>query len=177
MFQFCSDNISGITYIYVPIEEIQANNLKLEKRFDTCKTIPQTRPYHRFVPLNPSEIKCYKFSKSTVFTEYSTSFIPKYDAFSFQNKHIIACIYDGKWWIGRIEGTSEENNYLLIHFFHPHGPRTSFQISRDDREWVPISMVLRKLTPVEFTTATGRNFNISDKLCSEVSQIFISGTS
>lgn len=113
---------------------------------------------------------------SEEFTDCSTTEIPEESVFSLNIQDTVACIYDKNWWIGIIEETSEENNDLFIHFFHPHGPRTSFQISKDDKVWVPISKVLRKLTPIEFTNATGRSFNISEKLCTEISQLFSSVT-
>uniref|UniRef100_A0A6P7GVN1 Uncharacterized protein LOC114343446 n=1 Tax=Diabrotica virgifera virgifera TaxID=50390 RepID=A0A6P7GVN1_DIAVI len=172
MYKFCLDNISGIHFIFVTSEEIETNSTKLQKRFDYCVKVPQTRACHRFVPLSQAEIKCYEYSKSERFTTCSTSLIPDCNAFSFEINDTIAYVYDDKWWIGRVVQTSEEHNDLCIHFFHPHGPRTSFKASKDDKVWVPISKVLRKLSPTEFTTATGRSFNISEKLCTAISQIY-----
>lgn len=173
MYKFCCDNISGINFIYVTSEEVQLNTMQLQKRFDSCTAIPQTRSYHKFVPLSQTQIRCYVYSQSEKFTDCSTSKLPDQNIFLFQKNDIVACIYDGEWWIGKVEETAEETNDLFIHFFHPHGPRTSFQASKNDKVWVPISKILRKLSPTEFTTATGRSFNISEKLCTTISEIFM----
>lgn len=73
MYRFCSENISGIQFIYVSAEECKTNSVQLQKRFEACKTIPQTRSYHRFVPISPSCIRCFYYSQSETFTDHSTS--------------------------------------------------------------------------------------------------------
>lgn len=133
----------------------------------------QDHIYHKFVPLSQTQIRCYVYSQSEKFTDFSTSKLPDQNIFLFQKNDIVACIYDGEWWIGKVEETAEETKDLFIHFIHPHGPRTSFQASKNDKVWVPISKILRKLSPTEFTTATGRSFNISEKLCTTISEIFM----
>lgn len=58
-------------------------------------------------------------------------------------------------------------------FYHPLGPRTLFKKQEKDQVWMLIKNVLKKLTPLEFTTVTGRTFNITSKLCEEISQMMI----
>ena len=53
----------------------------------------------------------------------------------------VAYVYDGNWWICKVEDVCEKNTFL------PHGARTSFQLSESDRVWVSLCKVLRKLTP------------------------------
>lgn len=93
---------------------------------------------------------------------------------SFNKNDYLACIYDEKWWIGKVLEISEENNDLYIQFFHPYGPKTSFKLSKNDMVWVPVSKVLEKLTPLELTTITGLSYNITETLCNEISERFIS---
>lgn len=173
MFDYCSQNISGVTYKYVPREEIEENEKKLENRFQFCQRVPGTRVYHRFTPLSESVIRCFVTSTCEQYDDHNISKILE-SSLSFKKNDYIACIYDKKWWIGKVLEVNEENNDLYIHFFHPYGPKTSFQLSKYDTVWVPVSKVLRKLTPLELTTITGRSYNITETLCNEISQIFIS---
>lgn len=72
---------------------------------------------------------------------------------------------------------SNDNDDVLVHFYHPSGPRTSFKKSQDDTVWVPISNVLRKLTPLELTTVTGRSHIISKELSEEISMLLVNHVS
>jgi hypothetical protein len=65
---------------------------------------------------------------------------------------------------------SAEQIDFFIHFYGPSSPRTSFKMSAHDEAWVPLHNMLRKLTPLELTTATGRSYNISQRLCDEMPQ-------
>ena len=171
MFKLCSEEITGISYILVPLEEVETNKAKLSQRFKTCKKVPETRTYHKFVPQNPSVIQCYVHSKSETYSEHNVSVLPYFETGSFKINDILVCVYDQNWWIGEVTNVSMENGDLMIHFYHPHGPQTSFKISNTDRVWVPVTNVLRKLSPLEFTTMTGRGYNITEKLCQEISQL------
>lgn len=84
----------------------------------------------------------------------------------------VACIYEDQWWLGIVKNKSNQNNDLLVHYFHPSGPKTAFQISNNDMVWVPASKVVRKITPTELTTVLGRTHNITEKLCTEISTLF-----
>lgn len=168
MFHFCSENLSGIQYFYVDSEEITKNETELQVRFKECLKIPGTRSFHRFVPVADNKVQCYKTSKCLKFAEMITS---KNISFTLEEEDIIACTYDKQWWIGKIKSVNLEHNDCFVHFFEPSGPRTSFKLSKRDEAWVPLSNVLRKLTPLELTTATGRNYNITQALCDEISQL------
>lgn len=166
MFSFCAENLKGITYFYVETEEIEKNETELEVRFKECLKIPGTRSFHRFVPVADNRVKCFKTSKSIQFTEMITS---KKVTLALEEDDTIACIYDNQWWLGKIKSVNREHNDCFVHFYEPAGPRTSFKYSKNDETWVPLSNILRKITPLELTTATGRNFNITQALCDEIS--------
>lgn len=85
----------------------------------------------------------------------------------------MACVYDGQWWLADVERISLENNDVFVHFYHPAGPRTSFKKSTSDKVWIPMKNVLRKLSVLELTTATGRSYSISQKLSEEISVLNI----
>jgi hypothetical protein len=168
MFEFCSQNLKGIQYYYVDSEEILQHESQLEVRFKTCLKIPGTRSFHRIVPISENKVKCFKTSQATEHLEFfTTSAI----SLSLSENDVIACVYDGKWWLGVIQTVSIEHNDFYVHFFEPSGPRTSFKLSAHDEVWVPFHKILRKIKPTELKTATGRNHNISQDLCDEISQL------
>lgn len=168
LFEFCSQNLKGIKYIYVDEDEVKTNECELQIRFKDCLKVKGTRSFHKIVPISENKIRCFKTSISVKYEEILTS---KTVTLALQEEDIIACVYDGKWWLGKIKIVSLEHNDFFVHFYEPAGPRTSFKLSRHDEAWVPLHKVLRKLTPVELTTVTGRNYNNSQHLCEEISQL------
>lgn len=168
MYVFCSQKITGISYIYVKGEEIIARQQELVDRFDNCQKLPGTRTFHRYVPLSESVMRCYLTSKSE---EYVDLQVTKVVPLTLRNSDIIACVYDEQWWLGVIEDSNLERRDVYVKFYHPSGPRTSFKMSHNDRVWVPLNKVLRRLGPSELSTATGRSHNISTSLCEEISML------
>ena len=52
MFQWCQDNVSGISFFYVSSKDINkhVNQSQLDHRYELTKTVPGTRSYHSFIP-------------------------------------------------------------------------------------------------------------------------------
>ncbi|KAK4872099.1 hypothetical protein RN001_016223 [Aquatica leii] len=71
MFKYCAEKITGITYIFVSAQEIKQTEAELMKRFELCLTVKGTRGYHRFVPVNDNEIRCFTTSTSEEFDEHN----------------------------------------------------------------------------------------------------------
>jgi len=172
MFAFCSENIKGITYFLVKKEEIVKHIIEsLEHRFETCVPIKGTRNFHKFHAAEENVIRCYRTSKSDSYEDHCTT---KMVPLSLEVNNTVACVYDGQWWLAQIEQISTDNNDVYVHFYHPAGPRTSFKKSTSDRVWTPTTNILRKISVVELTTATGRSYSISQKLSEEISRLLIS---
>ena len=57
LYEFASDEISGITSFYVSSDGIQRNRPFLENQFSLGKTIPGTCSYHCFVPISDTEMR------------------------------------------------------------------------------------------------------------------------
>lgn len=125
------------------------------------------------MPLSKNVIRCFVTSASEEYNDHNVSKIWE-SPLSFKKNDYLSCIYDDKWWVGKVPEVSEKNNDVHIHFFHPHGPQTSFKLSKNDTVWVPVSKVFWKLTPLELSSVTGRSYNINQTLCNEISEIFIS---
>jgi hypothetical protein len=166
MFEYCKENIKRIAYMYVKNEDIVIHKEKLKDRFENCQRIPGTRKYHIFVPEPENNVRCYLTSKSK---EYEKFCIMKAVQLSVKHNDIVACVYDKQWWLGIIVDVSVENKDILVKFYHPAGPRTSFKMTQEDKVWLPLINVLRKLSPSELYTVTGHSYNITQSLCEEIS--------
>ena len=52
IFQWCQDNVSGISFSYVSLEDINnhVNQFQHDQHYELTKTVPGTRSYHSFIP-------------------------------------------------------------------------------------------------------------------------------
>ena len=78
MFTFCQNEVVGITCMFLPSQNIEAVRYKMTERYASAKTIPGTRSYHEFVPLNTGEIGLKRISDQEHFDSVF-SFVPKPD--------------------------------------------------------------------------------------------------
>ena len=124
----------------------------MEERFNNCKKIKGTRSFHCFIPQSDNLLKC-KFTSTSPDSELHTT--GKFVPLTLQNKDVVVCIYDGQWWIAEVDNINNQNQDVHVTFYHPPGPRTSFKKNEKDQIWMPIKNILKKLTPLEFTTVTG----------------------
>lgn len=168
MFTFCKEKITGITYFLVKEEDVIAHMETLRQRFGNTLTVKGTRKFHRFHATGEHIIRCYTTSQTTKFEDHC---IAKIVPLTLEVNDMVACIYDGQWWLAQIEQISQEHNDVHAYFYHPAGPRTSFKKSAGDRVWIPVSNILRKLSALELTTATGRSYTISQQLSEEISML------
>ena len=56
MLSFCKANIPGITFIYISKERMEDVRTELKERFAMGHTIPGTKSYHFFTPVNTNVI-------------------------------------------------------------------------------------------------------------------------
>ena len=119
---------------------------KITKKFECCLPVRGTRGYHRYVSISDDQIRCFT-SKASNFDEHQTS-ICFTNVSSSTNNDFVACIYEEKWRLGRIEDRSQDKNDVLM----PCGPKTAFQLSKNDTAWVPAEKIIRKLTPSKPTS-------------------------
>ena len=72
MFQWCQENFSDISFLYVSSEDINnhVNQFQLDQSYELRKIVPGTRSYHSFIPDGLSELilqRIIKVSFSTAF--------------------------------------------------------------------------------------------------------------
>lgn len=80
-----------------------------------------------------------------------------------------------RWRVATELGVSErltKKMYLSI-FSIPQDLEHHLKKSLNDTVWVPMDNVLRKLTPLELSTQTGRSHTISKKLSEEISKLLM----
>lgn len=157
MFQFCEQEIKGITFYFVQTDTILKNGEDLSSRFDNSLAIPNTRVNHSYCPKDQLTMIVRRTSTSIPFLEFPTGkkTQPKLSC-KIKVNDTIACTYGENWYLGIIREINEEEEDYLINFFSPAGPSTSFKLTTNDVVWVPHCNLLRLLTATELTTATGR---------------------
>ncbi|GBN44513.1 hypothetical protein AVEN_156356-1 [Araneus ventricosus] len=153
MFEFCHEDLKGITFTYIKDEEIiQHHNNKLLDRFENSLAITGTMSFHCFVPMSESNLKCFITSQATEYEIHSTT---KAVRITLHIRDSIACVYDGQWWLAEVNDISDINKDALAKFYHPAEPRTAFKKKGKDQTWVPTNNVLRKLSALELQLLEG----------------------
>ena len=128
MLTFCKDAMRDITYQLITKEQMVVVRKDLQERFATGKTIPGTRSFHFFCPMNTSTIS---FKRTSEDEEFAGQF-----TFAGQElvgkvciptrQEFVACKYDKLWWIGVIEEINDEEQDCKVNFLHPPGPTRNF---------------------------------------------------
>lgn len=165
MFEFCSNNIKGITFILIPPNDLSAVRHSLKPRFDRAKTIPGTRSNHHYKPQSSTSMGFKRTSEDTEFQiiniasgviETTHNQVTTSD---LQLQSFVACKYDSFWWIGVVEDIDNDHNDAKIRFMHPHGPSMRFTWpSTADICWIPVANVIITITAP--TTRSGRIYDV-----------------
>ena len=161
MFEFCKNNIEGIEFIYIDSKEVTETRKFLEKRLVNAFTVPGTRNFHQFFPIDKLNIaaKMCSEDEEIALTHNFDSEVAEKEMDVLPSEYI-CCLYDQHWWIGAVQDINLEEKDVAVKFMHPHGPSASFQWpSRDDIYWVPNKHIICKIDiPL---TDTGRTYHIS----------------
>lgn len=126
-------------------------------------SVAGTRDNHHFVPVDLNTIRVSKVSNDTTSFEATIGQSNKRSLFAtnianLQPGQYIACIYDGKWWIGNICEISDEQHDALVNFMQRHGPAQSFYWpARNDSCWIPEEHIVANI-PAPSTTSMGRQY-------------------
>ena len=67
-FSFCCDSISGIKFFFLPADELEDTRRSLQERYKVGHTIPGTRSFHVFIPVQAGVIA---FKRTTEDAEMS----------------------------------------------------------------------------------------------------------
>jgi hypothetical protein len=65
MYKWAIENIHGISFGYLDIEDYDKHKVLLEGRMKGAKTIPKTQSHHAFVPISRTKLKIKVVSESS----------------------------------------------------------------------------------------------------------------
>ena len=174
MYNFCNLHFKEITFFYISKSIIDKERENLQPRFMRAKTIPGTRSFHRFRPINNSGLEIMRTS------DQETHSI-RFDFENFNEKELpsvsignyIACIYDNNWWAGIIEQVFNEEGDTEVKLMH-FNPRTkTFKWpGREDKCLIPFSNILCRINAPTASTASGRQYVLSPQDLSLIKQKF-----
>ena len=128
----------------------------LSTRFEKLKSVPGTRSFHHFSPIDENCIQVKGFSVQQAFGLLHNLSNDININLSFKPNQYVACMYNGHWSIGVIVTVDDCNSDLDISFMVPHGPSRSFGWpKRENRCLVPFKYIVRcTLTPCTLNWAT-----------------------
>lgn len=139
----------------------------MESRFKDVQTLPGTRSFHNFQPIDEFgmiEARRISSDETPAFTfnlsnKQQTLFVKIEDLYP---GCFIACIYDNLWYYGMVSEVNAEEDDVIVKFLHPHGPSASFfWPQREDVCAVPITHLIAIVEPPK--TMTGRTYQFSQK--------------
>jgi hypothetical protein len=92
--------------------------------------------------------------------------------------NIIACVYLGKWYLGKILSRDEGQVEINVHFFKPPGEELTirgFHLSaKDDVALVPLSNVIQIVKSFKKKTRRARNFNVDEEELKLIERKYVS---
>lgn len=176
LFEFCKVNITNINFKFISKGAVELTRLNLENRFKDIQTLPGTRSFHSFQPvdeLGTIEARRVSSDQTTALTfnlcNKQLTLPVKIDDLSPGS--FIACIYDNLWYFGMVSEVNVEENDVIVKFLHPHGPSPSFfWPQREDACAIPITHAIAIVEPPK--TMTGRAYNFSQKCMIHVQSSF-----
>ena len=160
LFEWASNSIPGIVFMYCSCVEYEETKVQLEARFDNSRTIPGTRKLHSFVPVSRDTVRVRPFSSSFTSKEEK---VPKQEAELKVGiiSGYVTCEYDAQWWLAHVLEVDAENAQVKLNFLHPQGPSRSFKYPPvPDILTVPSTDILTKVDP---RTLTGRTYTLTRK--------------
>lgn len=127
LYLYCTQNLSKtMEFIYVSsetIKEMEENLLK--ERFRLAVTVAGTQKFHRFVPVNKTEIEVFELSDDAIGEKRN---IIKKDIKSKDEGHVypkigdyVICSYTHSKWMGMILSYDEQFEDYEVDFLHPSG--------------------------------------------------------
>ena len=184
LFLWCNSNIENIKCFFVSSDDISQTEIALGSRFISSKTLPGTQKIHCFVPVDLFSVTTKIFSSSEQYTNYVirrqelNEFLLDVNFAELKVDKIIACVYLGKWYLGKILSRDEGQVEINVHFFKPPGEELTikgFQLSaKDDVALVPLSNVIQIVESFKKKTRRARNYNVDEEELKLIERKYVS---
>ena len=166
MYQFCKDSITGIKFMQITSQQMADVRVYLNERFELAKTIPGTRGFHQYVPLENLTIGCRRVSDDADFDlkfEFNSNSNKGFQDIRISN--FVLCTYDDRQWIGMVCDTDSEIDEMKIKFMHPQYPSRSYNWPRRDVFcWVPTVKIITIISAPSVTSSGARQYQISSEI-------------
>ena len=159
-YEYCCKNISGIEFCHISTSALEYTRENLKKRFEGGSTIPGTRSYHIFEPLQAGIIG-YKYVASDANYAGQTNFF-NYPSFVLvKPMDFVACAYNGCRWIGIALSTNDDLKDAQVKFMKPAGPSSCFSWPiYDDICDIPFTDIICKVQ-CPSTHGSGRSYQMT----------------
>ncbi|CAH0556044.1 unnamed protein product [Brassicogethes aeneus] len=179
LFNWANCNIHNIKFFFVSHADVQQHAKSLEARFQSAKTVPGTRSYHRFVPINNSELILYRLSSDDENSGFKVSLTVRkkheknIDIDELQPGVYVAAVYDDNWFIGCIKERHFDETDLLINFMQRHKDTNVLSWpSREDSCFVPFEHVLCVIPAPSVKGSTGRQYVLDSDMSKSITLLF-----
>lgn len=152
LYDWCSTNIHNVHYMLISDAKVQevVETINLTKRYEELSTVAGTKQAHR-IKIQNGKISLFETSLDKlpfVVREIQSSLPPMIlEACSINDW--VACIYNSKWCLAKIDEVDLEEDEIKVSFWKRNvGPKggTSF-VPENTSCYVPVSSVLKKLSP------------------------------
>ncbi|GBM96843.1 hypothetical protein AVEN_94036-1 [Araneus ventricosus] len=151
---------------HISKEAVDSTSLTLESRLKDTQTLPGTRLFHNFQPIDDlGMIEARRISRDE--TPALTFNLLKHQTLLVKMKDLypgcfVGCIYDNLWYFGMVSEVNAEEEDVTVKFLHPNGPSLSFfWPNREDVCAVPIPHIIAIVKPPK--TMTGRTYQFSQE--------------
>ena len=168
LFEFANSHIENIKIFFVSTEEVNVNEEQLRKRFENAKTVPGTQSFHKFVPVDTKTIEAFELSNSIE----KKSFIIMRECLPVETidfkdlrvHSVIACVYDGEWYLATITELNNEAFEAHVHFYTPNGSEAEIQgfkkSKKEDTAWMPLKSIIKITETLKNTSFRGRTYKM-----------------
>ena len=178
MYEFCK-TITNVKFRLIRSAEMEEVRKEQNKRFERGSTVPGTRSFHQFTPVDRNTISykrisndipilgTYRFKSSDGSNQQPAQMI------DLRLGYYVAAIYDQDWWVGLVEEVDEERKECQLNFMHPKNPTGNVMWPRrTDRCLIPIEKVLTVITVPETASQSARTYNIKENELGLIKQLF-----
>ena len=158
LYEWATKNIKGIHFFYISSENVSASCVKFDfdKWYSFASTIDKTRSHHCFIPVSMNSIEMWRTSFDT-FSHITFGHIDT-DTSMLQPGRYIACLCDGKWYIGIIMDRCDESNYVKVKFMR-HDRLCLSWYQHHNQCWVPFQHILSTVTAPQLQGRSGQQYS------------------
>ena len=174
MLNWCKENISGISFIYVSAEDVKKHSklINLKNRYKSASTVPGTRSYHCIIPTSTNELQLKRISADPYHSNFQ--FGKRKTRISLNDiipGQYYARMYDDDWYIGIANDRSFEYQDVHFKFLRKSIPNNFSCPSRSC--WIPITNIICKIESLKTQQNTARNYKITQEELYKITNLFI----